>query len=83
MEILGIDLLHDSGLTGKNVRVAVLDAGFKSMPKMAVFDSLFNENRVIATRDFVDFDETVYNDHVHGSAVTALMAGNLPGKYKG
>ncbi|MDY0280530.1 MAG: S8 family serine peptidase [Salinivirgaceae bacterium] len=83
LEILGIDLLHDSGLTGKNVRVAVLDAGFKSMPKMAVFDSLFNENRVIATRDFVDFDETVYNDHVHGSAVTALMAGNLPGKYKG
>ena len=83
LQSLGIDLLHDSGLTGKNVRIAVLDAGFRSMPNMAVFDSLFNRNRIIVTRDFVDFDETVYNDHSHGSAVTALMAGNWPGKYMG
>ena len=83
LEMLNIHKLHNSGMDGRGVRVAVLDAGFRSMPNLAVFDSLFQSNRIVATRDFVEFDASVFDDHSHGSAVTALMAGNWPGRYRG
>ncbi len=80
---IGISKLHAMGLTGKGLLVAVIDAGFRALDKLNVFDSLRNQQRIVAVRDFVEFNNSVYGSHSHGTSVMALMAGNLPGKYIG
>ncbi len=76
--------LHESGYTGENVRILVLDSGFYLNHE--VFDSL----DVIATYDFVDNDSIVSNEegdqsdqHGHGTSVLSVLAGFKPGTLVG
>ncbi len=67
--------LHQAGYRGKGVRVAVIDAGFMNVDRLAVFDSL----NVIGTRNFVFPGADVYREDDHGTKVLSCMAANLPG----
>ena len=73
---IGVDCIHDKGFLGENVLLAVLDAGFQGMDTITAFDSLYLENRVVDTYDFVDDDTTVYEKHFHGTWVSSVIAGN-------
>ena len=71
--------LHASGLTGKNVRILVLDSGFNLQHE--VFDSL----NIISTYDFIYGDSIVSNEmedpsnqHNHGTQVLSVLAGYKP-----
>ncbi len=48
--------------------------------KRASFEALFDENRILATKDFVQGDNGVYEDWVssHGMFVLSTIAGILP-----
>ncbi len=81
--MIGIDAVHNMGYSGENMIIAVLDAGFLDADQMACFDSLFADNRIISTWDFVDHETNVYNDHYHGSCVLSCMAANVPGDMVG
>jgi len=59
--------------------IAVNDAGFYRADVMIAFDSLRSSNRILGVKDFVELDDTVYNDHYHGSYVLSLIAANNPG----
>jgi len=80
---IGISKLHKMGLTGKGVLIAVLDAGYRSVNTLPLFDSLRNREQIIATRDFAAKSSTVYSHHNHGTAVLALLAGVIPDTYRG
>ncbi|MEL7534389.1 MAG: S8 family serine peptidase, partial [Bacteroidota bacterium] len=82
-DMLTISPLHEKGVTGLGVRVAVFDAGFKGADTIAVFDSLRAANRLIAAKDFVDNDDNVYHASAHGTQVLSTIAANLPGKMVG
>lgn len=82
-EMLHIQALHDQGYTGRGVRLAILDGGFTGVDQMAAFDSLRLEGRLIATRDFVDGDDEVFERSTHGTQVFSAMAANAPGKLVG
>ncbi|MBL7811618.1 MAG: S8 family serine peptidase [Bacteroidetes bacterium] len=71
--------LHKRGYRGKGILIAVLDAGFYRANQMEAFDSLMLSHRVLGTKDFVDFDNSVYNDDDHGTQVLSCMAANVPG----
>lgn len=71
--------LHSRGYKGNGMLIAVLDAGFYKVNRLAAFDSLFRRGGVLATRDFVDGDASVYNDDDHGTEVLSCMAANVPG----
>lgn len=75
--------LHRSGFTGKNVKVAILDAGFASVNTNAGFDSLRLQNRLLGVRDFTESVPNIYGSDVHGANVLSFMAGNMPGTYIG
>ena len=75
--------LHQQGFLGNGMTIAVLDAGFNNVPLLAVFDSLMNEGRVLATKDFVDGDNDVYGHSSHGSQVLSTMASYWPGEFIG
>lgn len=84
-QMIKIDQLHNQGYTGKGMVIAVIDAGFNSVDIMDVFDSLFINNRVLGTRDFVQPGNNVYNEsmNMHGTMVLSTMAGNMPGQIIG
>lgn len=68
LETMQVDQLHQEGLTGRNVCLAVLDSG-------GIHPDL--ENRVVAFKDFFyKKDEKPYDDFFHGTAVSTMAAGN-------
>lgn len=79
VSMLNGHLMHDNGYTGNGLVIAVLDAGFLNVDNMACFDSLFNDNRLLSTFDFVDPGSSVYDDDSHGAMVLSAMASILPG----
>jgi serine protease AprX len=71
-------VLHSMGHEGEGKRVAIFDGGFSSVYRMPAFDSLFVNNRILGTRDFVEGDDFVYEASNHGTQVLSCMAANLP-----
>ena len=83
IEMLSGHFLHALGYLGSGITVAVLDAGFTGTNEIDVFKHLYEENRLLATMDFVDGDTNVFHSSQHGTAVLSCMAANLPGKMVG
>jgi subtilisin family serine protease len=80
---INLDCMHNMGFRGQNMTIAVIDDGFNSVDSNPVFDSLFNEGRVLGTRDIVAGNTSVYEDDSHGAMVLSIMAGNSPGNLIG
>ncbi len=70
--------LHELGFRGKDVHLAVVDGGFSNAYRMAVFDSVYWQGRVLGHRDFVEGDTFVYESSAHGNSVWSVMAANRP-----
>lgn len=75
--------LHQAGYRGKGICIAVLDAGYLNVDKIAAFDSLRNSGRILGTRDFVDPKSNIYDQHYHGMSALSCMAANIPGSLIG
>ncbi len=74
-ELLGIPEMHAEGFRGEGVTIAVLDAGFPSVNDQSSFSQLFDNNQLIATRDFVrPWMADVFFDNQHGTNVLSLIA---------
>ncbi len=78
LEMLGGEKLHQLGFTGKEVHVGVVDGGFRNAYRMTVFDSLFLDDRILGTHDFVEGDDFVYESSTHGTNVLSIMAAKQP-----
>jgi hypothetical protein len=76
-------LLHNKGFRGEGILIAVVDAGFKQANALPAFDSLWIENRVLQTRDFVNPTSNIYEEHSHGMLVLSSIAGNISGQLIG
>ncbi len=79
----GIWNLHNKGLKGNDVYIAVFDAGFKAVNRLKMFEHLFTNNKIVDTLDLVEFNSNVFRADTHGTEVLALLAGNLPDIYVG
>ncbi len=77
---MGGDLFTKNEVTGKGVRVAVLDNGFKLVDQHAAFDHLRANNRIINTYDFIKKDDFVYDYGTHGRATLSCICGIYNGK---
>lgn len=83
VSMLGGDLLHLEGFMGQGKVIAVIDAGFLIADQCDTFDSLFYNNQILGTWDFVSGNANVYDDHYHGTYVLSTIAGNSPGELIG
>ena len=72
------NILHESGLIGRNITIAVLDAGFVNADKIEALEPLRKRGGIVATHDFVLMNSNVYNYHTHGTSVLSILAGSLP-----
>jgi serine protease AprX len=77
--VLGRPALVRAGLTGKGVRIAVFDVGFRGLRGHPAFRGLWRERRVVATYDFLKNRPDVYRTGSHGTEVLGCLAGRLPG----
>lgn len=77
------EYLHNKGLQGQGITIAMLDAGYKNYTSIGGLDSLRNSNRVLGTWDFVKNEPSVVEDDAHGLYCLSILAGNIPGKFIG
>jgi len=77
------DLLHNMGYRGNGMVIAILDAGFNLADQLAPFDSLWANNQILGTRDFVNPGNNVFIGHTHGMSVLSIMGGYVPGQLIG
>jgi serine protease AprX len=78
--LIGINGLHADNL-GNNVHIAVFDAGFFNAYKVKGMEDLLSPDMVI--RDFVDYDNSVWEDDRHGANVLSIMKTWNPGTFIG
>lgn len=83
INMIGGDCMHFMGFKGEGMVIAVLDAGFYKVDSLPVFDSLWANNQILGTRDFVTGDTMVFEDHWHGTMVLSCMGGYLSGQIVG
>jgi len=78
---IGADLVLNTGYTGKNVTVAIIDTGISPHA-----DLIYPNNRIVGFKDFVNNETRAYDDNGHGTHCAGILAGNgyaSKGKYKG
>jgi serine protease AprX len=68
-------LLHQNGYTGNGITIAVLDAGFSNADTLPVFNRLFENGKILGTRDFVEPGNNVYKEATHGMSVLSIIGG--------
>ncbi|MCR5890149.1 S8 family serine peptidase [Hymenobacter sp. J193] len=65
------------------MQIAVFDAGFPSVDKLAPLQPLFTEKRLASTFNFVDKSKGVFLRDSHGTSVLSTMAADQPGFFTG
>jgi serine protease AprX len=84
MAILNGDYLHNLGYKGNDMRIAVLDLGFMNVDIINAFNHLWESNRILGYRDFVQGSNPgVFNSGTHGTIVLSTMAAIIPNEYSG
>jgi len=83
VSMLNGQFLHEKNFRGKGIQIAILDGGFYKANEYAAFDSLWAENRILGTRDFVEPGSNIWGTNYHGMSVLSCMGGNIPGELLG
>jgi serine protease AprX len=81
--LLNGECLHNQGYNGTGMQIGIIDDGFLNAKTATVFDTLWHNNQVIATHDFLNDDSLVYNEGGHGCEVLSCMAAYTPGQMIG
>lgn len=75
-EMLNGHLLHQLGLNGHGMDIAVFDGGFLFADVLPAMSHLFEEGRIIETHDFLHHNSpAVFDAATHGTMVLSHMAG--------
>lgn len=74
LRMIGLDELHKNGLNGTGVLISVMDNGFSGVDQNYFFEHLFQDQRIVATYDFVNGETDVYDQGSHGSWVLSILA---------
>lgn len=77
------EFLHNVGLRGQGMQIAILDGGFFNYTGLKAFDSVNANGQVLSTWDFVDRQVSVTEDHPHGMTCFSVIAANIPGEFVG
>ena len=73
------ELFKEHKITGKGVRIAILDGGFKEADTHPAFQHLRDNGQIVKTWNFVKKKEYVYEAESHGRMVLSCIAGIMNG----
>lgn len=77
------EFMHNIGLRGQGMQIAVIDNGFNNYTVLRAFDSVNLNGQVLGTWDFVAREQNVANDGSHGMNCFSTIAANIPGQFIG
>lgn len=77
------EYLHQKGFMGEGMLIAVLDVGFANANTINAFDSLFQQNRLADTFNFINHTNDVFSTGSHGTNVLSCMAAYKPNIFVG
>lgn len=77
------EFLHNIGLRGQGMQIALLDNGFNNYTALRAFDSARLNGQILGTWDFVAREQNVANDGSHGMNCFSTIAANIPGQFIG
>lgn len=83
MKLHKAEFLHNIGLRGQGMQIAMLDGGFYNYTGLRAFDSVNINRQILSTWDFVSRNATVTDDHTHGMQCLSTIAANMPGQFVG
>nr|WP_262904711.1 S8 family serine peptidase [Hymenobacter lucidus] len=75
---LGGPAFRQAGFDGKGLRIAIFDVGFVGTMRSPAFQQVQNDQRIVATYDFVRRSPNVFVGGTHGTEVLSCVAGRLP-----
>jgi serine protease AprX len=75
--------LHNIGLRGQGMRIAILDGGFFHYSILRAMDSAVANGQFLDSFDFVTRDGKVFEDDSHGMSCLSTIAANIPGQFVG
>lgn len=68
------DKLHEAGFKGQGMTIAVIDAGFHNVDKIAAMQNI----RILGTKDFVNQQADIFAESSHGMSVLSCIGMNRP-----
>ncbi len=77
------EFLHNIGLRGQTMQIAMLDNGFNNYLGLKAFDSINANGQVLGTWDFVARESNVANDGSHGMNCFSTIGALIPGQFVG
>jgi serine protease AprX len=77
------EFLHNIGLRGQGMQIAILDGGFLNYTTLDAMDSIIANGQVLSTWDFVNREPSVVEDDPHGMQCLSTIAANIPGSFVG
>lgn len=77
------EFLHNIGLRGQGMQVAMLDGGYFNYTSLKAFDSINANAQVLSTWDFVAGNASVVEDNAHGMQCFSIIGANIPGQFIG
>lgn len=75
LDLLQPNRFVERQLTGKNITIAVLDAGFTDADHVNHLSHLFLNKQIVSTKDFLKNAESIYSHSEHGTEVLTFLAG--------
>ena len=81
--IMNGQFLHNQNYKGQGMQIAVLDAGFLNADKYPAFYTLWANNQILGTKDFVDPTVDFFTTHYHGMSVLSCIGGYVQGELIG
>ena len=77
--------LHDVGLRGQGMQIAMLDNGFNNytLSSYHAFDSFNTNGHVYDTWNYVFHQQNILNDGSHGMSCFSTIVANIPGQFVG
>ena len=81
--LLGVDILHQEGITGEGIIIAIMDSGFPGVDDLSSFGHLFDNDKIIHAYDYVGGQADVYRYSGHGTKVFSLLGAYDQGSFVG
>ncbi|TRX71879.1 S8 family serine peptidase [Carboxylicivirga sp. M1479] len=75
--------LHERDFKGHDLLIAVIDAGFYKVDELPLFQHLWDNERIIGTKDFVNPQSNIFDEHTHGMNVLSIIGGYTEQEYIG
>ena len=73
------EMLHERGFRGEGMLIAILDAGYTNANSISSLAHIWEDDRVLAVKDVVRNESTLYTNHDHGTIIFSILAGEDPG----